>query len=453
MSAMSEFVAYIKSTAADGGAGANLFEAGATKSAQPGGGQTMQDFMDSPVMVAARRGGVAKILIDPSDQILEAGGMALGLTAVAVYRDGSRLGLPDDAVTWSSSKSDVAHIDKNGRIVTEYAGVATISAQHLSVTGTTTVTVKEPRLVDLRITPENPAKVGGGNVDFQVAGIYENLRGANEYKKTALPKDLKVEWKSSAPQVATIDQAGHATIKNVGKSVITATVNGVSKTTTLTVTPQGAAAQKIRVEINVHDANGAGINGRGIVVFRHDPCPQVEVEAEIRGGYFSVEPTIVPHGNLEFRAANRDKSIVTASGSVFYDLRANGIMQFTADQKAGEEEQQTQDQKSRTTGNKKTHTTGHTKTKTTSHKTGDETEDKTSDKGHFGIEVDGLGGGIEVGGEHSNKHTKEDSEENSEQDSQEDSEERSEENTDSRQKQVGTKVPFGLQGFDLKQIK
>src|SRR5262249_20196909 len=98
------------------------FAGGASSSAQADAapGKTMEDYMQSPPMLAARRGGLKKVFVEPSELFLEAGGAHYGFTAVALYGDGSRLNIPNDSVTWDSSKNNVAPIHKTGGVVTEF---------------------------------------------------------------------------------------------------------------------------------------------------------------------------------------------------------------------------------------------------------------------------------------------------------------------------------------------
>jgi hypothetical protein len=418
---------------------------GASSSAQADAApvKTMEDYMQGPPMLAARRGGLKKVFVEPSELFLEAGGTHYGFTAVALYGDGSRLNIPNDSVTWDTSKNDVAHIDKTGGVVTEFAGVAILSATHLGVTGKATVTVREPRLFELKISPENPTKVGGGNVNFSIMGIYENVTGPKEYKKAPLPKDVKVEWKSSAPQVVAIDQTGHAIVKNIGTANISATANGVSATTPFKVVPPGAGAQKIRVEITVLDANHVGINGKGIAVFRHGNCQDVEVEAAIRGGYFYVEPTIMADGNMEFRAT--DGRVVTASSSAPYHPLSHGKMEFTAIQRGEPGKDTIEDQGEKKSGDKKSRKIGDK----TSDKTTDKTSHKKTDKakGGLDIEVIKIEGGVDTedGTEKTDEHGTEHSVE--------DTDEHSEEDTTRRRHQVEKGSTLGTEGFDLKQDK
>jgi hypothetical protein len=82
-------------------------------------------------------------------------------------------------------------------------------------------------LVSVAVTPANPSIGAGGTLQFQATGTYSD--------NSTLDLTSQVTWSSGTQTVATIN-AGLATALTVGTSLITATVNGISGSTTLTVT-------------------------------------------------------------------------------------------------------------------------------------------------------------------------------------------------------------------------
>lgn len=120
-------------------------------------------------------------------------------------------------VRWSSTKRKVATV-KKGKVVAKKKGKATIIAKVGKKKLRCRVTVKNPttRLNKTRIT----------------------LTLGQTYKLTAKSngKSKKVRWKSNNSNVASVYK-GTVTAKRGGTARITATMNGVSKTCTVTVRP------------------------------------------------------------------------------------------------------------------------------------------------------------------------------------------------------------------------
>ena len=83
-------------------------------------------------------------------------------------------------------------------------------------------------LLSLAVTPASPSIVSGSTQQFQAIGTYSD--------NSAADLTSQVSWSSGTPSVATIASGGLATGSAVGSSLITATVNGISGTATLTVT-------------------------------------------------------------------------------------------------------------------------------------------------------------------------------------------------------------------------
>src|SRR5258707_1034904 len=112
-------------------------------------------------------------------------------------------------------------------------GQATIGAAFEGVSNSTTLTVSPATLVTLAITPTNPSIALGTNEAFTATGIYSD---ATTQDLTSL-----VTWSSSNPLVATVSNAlgslGLGTSVAPGQATIGAAFEGVSNSTTLTVSP------------------------------------------------------------------------------------------------------------------------------------------------------------------------------------------------------------------------
>jgi uncharacterized protein YjdB len=135
-------------------------------------------------------------------------------------------------VTWNSSNTAVATINSAGLATGVASGSITISATSGTVTSGTTLTVQgvPVTLSSISVTPANPTINVGATQQFTATGTYsdgstQNITG-------------QVTWSSSNSGVATISSTGLATGAGMGTSTISASLGGVTGSTTLTVQTQ-----------------------------------------------------------------------------------------------------------------------------------------------------------------------------------------------------------------------
>lgn len=163
-------------------------------------------------------------------------GTSRQLTATGQYSDGSSQDLTT-RVVWSSSdpqKATVSNaVDSKGLLSALNVGVTTVSATLGNVVGSTPVTVTGGTLQSIALTPMNPTIPRMGQQQFTATGNYSD--------GTMQPLTAAATWSSSNPSVAAISNAmgfkGRASAMGPGSTIITATHNGVSGQTTLTVSP------------------------------------------------------------------------------------------------------------------------------------------------------------------------------------------------------------------------
>lgn len=157
-------------------------------------------------------------------------GTVLQFTATGNYSDSSTQDITS-LVTWTSSDSTEVLIDNTGLATGRQFGTVTISAALGAINSSTSVTVNKNPLIGIVITPVNPTISVGQTQQFIATGHYSD-GSTQDLSKTA-------HWSSSSSGVATINNGisggGLATAKGVGATTITATFQGVSDTTTLTV--------------------------------------------------------------------------------------------------------------------------------------------------------------------------------------------------------------------------
>ena len=137
--------------------------------------------------------------------------------------------LPEDAtdksVSWSSSNTSVAKVDKDGKLSALKIGTATITVKASGHTATCEVTVKEKSIHVTSVTlNKTTASIEKGNFIFLVATVMP-------YNAT----DKTVTWTSSDDSVASVNESGKVSGLKGGKAVISATADKVTATCEVTV--------------------------------------------------------------------------------------------------------------------------------------------------------------------------------------------------------------------------
>lgn len=162
-------------------------------------------------------------------------GLPYGFTATAAYSDGTAVPVSDQVV-WTSSNPAVAEVlFEQGYVYldSKQPGAVVITATMMGVApATATVTVTAATLSRIDVTPGRPVLPIGAYVELSASGVYSDL--TTQYLRYA------VSWTSSDPSVATVGNTyqdkGVTFAHRAGTTTITATYNGVSSSTVLTVT-------------------------------------------------------------------------------------------------------------------------------------------------------------------------------------------------------------------------
>ncbi|MEP7324949.1 MAG: Ig-like domain-containing protein [Gemmatimonadota bacterium] len=241
----------------------------------------------SPPGRAPATGPVAVVTISPRDGRITAG-EHLHLNASVRTRDGTLVLNP--LITWASNAPGVATVSSVGELTAHRSGIATITAVCQGLTGTATVRVARASASLTRLgSGRRLAWIGG--VGLTVAGIlavfYLKSRGTDDATKspanpplaavasvtltpeasslvtgdsaqltvsladsvdTILPLDsTRIDWKSAAPSVATVNENGIVRGLAVGTAFIVATVARHSDTARVTVSDRRVDAAALEL--------------------------------------------------------------------------------------------------------------------------------------------------------------------------------------------------------------
>lgn len=187
------------------------------------------EVVSSPVSLTITAATVTSLVVAPKTASIPVQG-TVALSAVAIYSDGSRRDVEDEA-TWASSNTAVATVAAG--VVTGVAAnatPATITATLGGQSDTAQVTVTAATLIGINVTAtQTTAAAGSSDVQFTARGTYNN--------GTTRPITTEVTWSSSNAAVATVGaNTGLVTPVAAGNATITATLGGQSGSLAFTVT-------------------------------------------------------------------------------------------------------------------------------------------------------------------------------------------------------------------------
>jgi uncharacterized protein YjdB len=165
---------------------------------------------------------VTSIAVTPPTASIAAGATQQ-FVATATYSNGTT-GNVTTTATWTSSKPTVATV-ASGLATAVAAGSTTLTATLNGINGTATLTVT-PILTSISVSPAAPSISVGATQQFAATGTYSD--GSTKPLTTAT-------WTAANPAIATISASGLATAVASGGTKITASSNGISGSTTLTV--------------------------------------------------------------------------------------------------------------------------------------------------------------------------------------------------------------------------
>ena len=144
----------------------------------------------------------------------------------ATLRDAAGLLLPGREVSWSSSSPAIATISTDGLLTAVAVGTVTITATSEGKSGTAAVTVSNPPVASVTVTPPTASLLPTERVTLRALAF-----DASGEALTGRP----VTWSVANPAVATINATGLVTAVAPGTTTATATVEGRTGTAAITV--------------------------------------------------------------------------------------------------------------------------------------------------------------------------------------------------------------------------
>ncbi len=180
------------------------------------------------------------VVVSPSAIILDPGDSRKFTATVYDLQDNAS----DPTVTWSCNDEGVGTITAGGLFTAVCGGTATVTASVAGVdetcTGTAAVTVRSmsPELARIEVSPS----------DFCIPAGNSLALTATAFDQYGFPMDVEVAWESSDETVGTIDECGVFTALADGEVTLTASADGVSGSSCVTVEPSLPVPACIEVE-------------------------------------------------------------------------------------------------------------------------------------------------------------------------------------------------------------
>ena len=214
------------------------------------------------------------VTITPSSATLNAIGETAQLEATAFDTGNSAIG--GAVFTWSSSDPTVATVGADGLATAVSNGTAQITATSGNATADATITVMQTA-GSITVLPAAVTLMAIGET-AQLTATVSDSRGE-------LIADAEVEWSTSDPAVASVDEEGLVTAVKNGSAQITATAGNASATayitvsqaaTSVTITPSSATLNAIgetaQLEATAFDTGNSAIGGAVFTWSSSDPA-------------------------------------------------------------------------------------------------------------------------------------------------------------------------------------
>ncbi len=187
------------------------------------------------------------INVSPNNSSLP-NGANINLEATGFYSDSSSQDLTSQ-VSWQSSDNSTAEISNLGLLTGRSVGTASITASFDGQSHSALITITPATLDSINISPGNLSIANGTSASLLVNGLYSDL--------TQQDLTQQVSWQSSDNSIVEINTEGLVTGYSVGSAIITANLDGVSSTASVSVT--AATLDSINISPNTSSL-AAGTN-------------------------------------------------------------------------------------------------------------------------------------------------------------------------------------------------
>jgi uncharacterized protein YjdB len=225
---------------------------------------------------------VASVAVTPQESRIAPGE---GVQLTAVLRDANNNVLTGRTVTWTSSNVAVAIVDGNGSVRAVAPGRATITATAEGKSGTASVAVNFGSLSSISVSPASQTAQVGGTLQYRAT-----LKDA----AGKLVTGTAVDWSSSAPTIANVNNAGQVRGVTPGSANIVATAEGKSDTAVAVITA-GPPASLIKLSGDNQNGNVGQPFASPLVVRVTDafgnPVPNVRVSWAVLSPNGQVSPS------------------------------------------------------------------------------------------------------------------------------------------------------------------
>ena len=169
---------------------------------------------------------LVSIAVTPANPTVSEG-WSIKFTATGSYTDGSTSSLTSSA-TWNSSDTGVATISSAGLATGQYMGNVTITATVGSITGNANLTVAQPVVVSLVVSPSTLFMAPGTTFPLQAVATLSN-------GFTEVLGGTDAIWSVNGPAIATVTSNGAVTALLNGTTTIVAKNSGFTASASLTV--------------------------------------------------------------------------------------------------------------------------------------------------------------------------------------------------------------------------
>jgi len=215
---------------------------------------------------------VASVSVDPATDNVPVGGVA---QLTATTHDAAGNVLTGRAVTWSSDAPGVANVSASGVVSGIAAGSATITATSEGQSGSSAITVVMVPVASVQVSPAT-ANLRVGTSALFIATIEDAAGNALSGRA--------ITWSSDAPGVATVSVDGLVSAVAGGTATITATSEGKSGTSSVTVsvvpvasvsvTPASSSLRvggSVQLSAATKDSTGNVLSGRAVTWSSSNP--------------------------------------------------------------------------------------------------------------------------------------------------------------------------------------